>query len=209
MHARIILIFPILLMPLFVFASPITIPEDQHAVEVIEDVAMPQEFFGTLNGFPHTYSFETEEEVSFTAHVYEHTSDAVEDTTLLLVKEEKRGVTEIGRTQGNNDGWSEVHDAVFAESFKKGGVIETTLAPGRYRLEVSSPNNDSRYRLVLAETDVSYGYWSALSTLVAVKSHFGSSLMTVFISPLVYVPLLVTLVFGGLYVWYVRKNRII
>ena len=206
MSIRIVSILLCLFMPAMLFASVITAPADQHSVHTIKEPAEAQEFFGTLRGFPHAFELTLHEPLIFTIQVFEHATDQNRDTTLLLVKQERRGVTEIGRAEGGQATWEEAYDRVFTETFVKGGVIQQELEPGSYLLEVSSPNNDSRYRLVLADDAVGYGYFEALRTLFALKSHYGSPYASVLLSPLVYLPLVVLVCGCFTYLAYRRKR---
>lgn len=188
-----VIILCLVSLPFGASASIITIPSDQHSVTAIEAPQEGREFFGRLKAFPHTYSFTVDAPSPFSAHLYIHASvGAQDDAMLLLVKEERKGVTEIGRTEGKDAVWQDDYDAVLSERFKKGGSIDTTLEAGSYRLEVSSPNNDALYRLVL-NNDASAGYLTALSSLFAVKELVGAPAYTALYSPLVYVPVLLLL----------------
>lgn len=203
--AIIILSLCLVSLPFGASASVITAPADQHSVMHVERPQTGQEFFGKLTAFPHTYSFSLHETTRFAAHVYMYASGgAKNDATMLLVKEERKGVSEIGRTDGKDAQWQETRDAILSMDFNDGGSIDTTLEAGSYRLEVSSPDNDALYRLVLND-GASASYFSALSTLFAVNTLVGAPAYTAFSSPLVYVPLLVLLA-GGI-AWHMKRRR--
>lgn len=203
------LIFVLLLLPFLAIASGpvISAPEKASEVLSIEQIELPQEYFGKLKGFPHTYEFVVGQTFPFKASVFVHDSPSqATDASLIVIKEERRGVSEIGRTKGKNEGWGQEYDSILVESFKNGGYIESDLQPGVYRLEVSSPNNDAAYRLVIGTEKVSRGYFENIGVLFEVKSLLGSSKLSTVRSPLVYWPLMVAVILAGLYIHMYRKK---
>jgi hypothetical protein len=167
-----------------------------------------RDFFGVLGGFPHTYSFVVSEPTAFTSSVLvRDTSLQKNDVSLIVVKQERRGVTEVGRTKVQEASWEQVTDAMLVEKFRQGGTIEAELEQGSYILEVSAPNNDGQYRLLLGDGDAKRGYIDSVRTLFLVKKLFGSPVYTVLFSPLLYIPMLLVLLLGALFVFgkYIKK----
>ena len=205
MHkAILLLLFPLMA---FAYSSVIAKPENAASVLPLYDVSAPQEFFGVLSDHPHTFEFAVQEASDFKAVVLVHDAAyQVNDASIILVKEERRGVSEIGRTKGKNEQWETIKDTLLVESFRRGGEIASVLEPGVYRLEVSSPNNDAQYRLVLGTEAVSRGYAENVRALFEVKQLYGSSRWSVFLSPLLYIPLLVLLLCAIAFLVY-RKLR--
>lgn len=200
----ILFLFPIIA---WAYVSPIVAPKDGHEVIALSDVQVSRVLFGVLNSFPHTYEFTVNEPSAFKAVIAVHdTEGQANDASIILVKEERRGVSEIGRTQGKKENWQISHDRVLVESFRTGGTIESQLQSGTYVLEVSSPNNDAAYQLTLGVEDQHNGYFSSVRTLFAVKHLFGSSYFTALLSPLLYVPFAV-LCLCGLILLYWRRTR--
>jgi hypothetical protein len=137
------------------YTSVIAEPQNQAVVLPIKDPEHSQEFFGVLTDFPHTFSFEVKEPGTFKAEVFVNDADGQKnDASIIIVKEERRGVSEIGRTVITQQSWFSTYDKMFAESFRTGGALTGELQKGRYKLEVSAPNNDALYRLVLGCTCV-------------------------------------------------------
>ena len=191
----------------FAYNSVVAKPENAASVLPLYDVSAPQEFFGVLNDHPHTFEFAVQEAIDFKAAVLvRDTQSQMNDASIILVKEERRGVSEIGRTKGKNEEWQTVKDPILVETFRKGGEITALLEGGVYRLEVSSPNNDAQYRLVLGTGAVSRGYAENVRALFEVKQVYGSSLWSTLLSPLLYVPLLLVLLCACAFLVY-RKLR--
>ncbi len=190
------------------YASVVVKPADATVVLPIRDAAVPQEFFGVLRDHPHTFQFAVDDAVPFTASVFVLDDPAqMHNASIILVKEEQRGVQEIGRTKGIKEPWELVADVMLAESFRKGGTLAATLEPGMYRLEVSSPNNDARYRLVLGHEPVTRSYFENLAVLFEVRALFGASQWGSILSPLVYVPLLMLSIVLSLWGAYRYRKR--
>ncbi len=208
---RTLLFCAVLLMPLCVFAytSVITKPKDQQTIVPIENELQAQEFFGRLDAFPHTYEFEVSTPYQFKA-VVSVPDIAIQknDVSIIIVKRERRGVSEIQRTRITEQLWNTIKDRMLVESFRNGGALEANLEPGVYTLEVSSPNNEGKYRLVLGTEKIKRGYFANLRTLFEVKAFLDNSKFSTILSPLLYIPLLFLLVVASFFVYRRRKNKI-
>jgi hypothetical protein len=211
MTKRTLLVLLLLTVPLVSFAaSVIAKPENPTIVLPLQGPGVPQEFFGQLSGFPHTFEFVVSEKMPFKAEVFARDAEEQKnDVSIIAIKEERRGVSEVGRTNAKAESWEVQKDTVLAEAFRRGGALESELEPGVYRLEVSAPNNDGAYRLVLGTSPIKRGYFANVGALFAVKQAYGSSLFSVFLSPLIYVPFLIILLSVLAFVGYrfVRKYR--
>jgi hypothetical protein len=201
MFGRLMLLF---LFPLCAAAAVVT-PSSVGDVQTISEPGKPQEYFGALSGFPHTFEFSVGDTQPFSASVYVYdTSDATPRAVLLLTKKEKRGVSEVGRTKGKGEAWETVDDAWLRLPLRDGGTLTSDLQTGTYLMEISSPDNDARYRVVIN----GYGggwYGTRLATLFSVYSLYDIPFYRAVLSPLVYLPLLLIAAIGA-FVWYRRKR---
>jgi hypothetical protein len=198
--------------PLLVYGyeSVVKVPQDQRSVFVIKNVKNSQEFFGHLSSFPHTYEFEVTEDTPFKSVIQiPDEGFRQNDVSIIIVKTERRGVSEIGRSNPKTVSWERVRHRMYAESFKDGGSLEGTLTPGRYLLEVSSPNNDALYRLIWGTDAISYGYLGNIRALIEVKAFLGHSRFGAILSPLVYVPLVLVLGVVGFFYYRKRKQKLV
>lgn len=201
MFARILLLF---LLPLYA-AAAVVVPTTVDDVQMITDPSQPQEYFGALSGFPQTFEFSVGDAQPFSATVYVYSrSDAAPKAVLLLTKKERRGVSEIGRTKGKAETWGNEEDRWLALPFRNGGKLQADLPTGTYRMEVSSPDNDAFYRVVIND----YGggwYGTRLHTLFSVYHLYSIPFYRVILSPLVYLPLLLCAA-ACAFLWYRRKK---
>lgn len=207
------LIVTILLLPLLAFAytSVIANPINDKIVLPISDPVVPQEFFGKLEGFPHTFQFRVDQTMTLAAYIGVPDNEVQKnDISIIVIQEERRGVSEIGRTRVKEESWPSTRDSMLAETFRNGGQISAPLEQGVYRLEVSSPDNIGIYRLELGTEDKSRGYLENVRVLFEVKKLLGSSVFTIFLSPLIYVPLLLIFaaVLVGMYLYTRKKQKV-
>lgn len=207
---RTLLFCAVLAVPLcaFAYTSVITKPKDQQTIVPIENGLQAQEFFGRLDAFPHTYEFEVGTPYQFKA-VVSVPDIAIQknDVSIIIVKRERRGVSEIQRTRITEQLWHTIKDRMLVESFRNGGALEANLEPGVYTLEVSSPNNEGKYRLVLGTEKIKRGYFANLRTLFEVKEFLDNSKFSAVLSPLLYIPLLFLLVVTTFFIYRRRKNK--
>lgn len=197
------------LAPSFIFAytSPIVRPVDQSEVLKLSNPEVSQEFFGKLEGFPHTFEFTIAEKLPFKAVVsVPDESTQKNDISIILVKNQRRGVAEIERTRINDQSWDVVYNSMLAESFKNGGFLEGSLEPGTYKLEVSSPDNEGIFHLVWGTTEVKRGYFAKLRVLFEVKRILEHSQFGALLSPLMYLPLLAVCIVS--FVFYKKRKKI-
>lgn len=152
--------------------------------------------YGTLSGFPHTFIFTAIEETPFSMQVSMLGKEEFRDVSLILVKEEKRGVSEVGRLEGKKSEWIQDYNFARAVTFAEGSELTYVLEPGTYKFEVSSPENNRGYRLVLGEGDS-----SVFKELSMTREAFGISPLSLVFSPYVFIFLL-----AGLFIGY-RKYK--
>ncbi len=191
------------------YTSVIAKPADQTVVLPLTSVQTPQELFGRLDGFPHTFEFTISEKFLFKATIsVPDTAVQKNDISVIVVKKERRGVIETGRTLIKNQSWETSKDRMLVESFRLGGALEYTLEPGIYTLEMSSPNNEGKYRLELGTEKIHRGYFANLRVLFEVKVFLGNSKWSTILSPLVYVPLLIIAI-GGFILHRKRKQKLL
>ncbi len=175
----------------------------------IAEVAKSQDFFGRLDDYPHTYEFEVKESLPFKAQVFAQDSlEQKNDIGLIIVKAERRGVSEIGRTDAKTATWESKRSMFYAERFKDGGKLEGTLEPGWYKLEVSAPNNDGVYRLVWGTQRVKHGFFGSVRAVFEVKAFLGHSRLGALLSPVLFVPILLIAALVGFFFYKKRKRTL-
>jgi hypothetical protein len=207
----------VLLVPFFVPALvhahvPVLVEQTSlHDVYVIDDPTLSQAFYGTQNGFPHTYEIRTKEPFLLRAEVLIPDIDhATENVTGIIIKETGRQgrVEEVARMLATDATWESFYEFWGGDSYRRGGVFEREVPAGVYRIEVSTPDNESPYVLVVGTREEwgDLGYFDIVGRIADVKVFFGKSKLRVIESPLVYIPLLIMACIGGVY-WYRRRMK--
>lgn len=195
-----------LLFPVSVWAAPATVVEQSSSfeIDVWENAVEEQDLYGTLEDFPHTFQFVADEGQRFQAELLVADSEQ-HDLSLILIKEEKRGVSEVGRVTGKDAQWAERSDRALGLSLFSSGVFERELAGGVYRLEVSAPDNTGNYRLLVGTESVGGGYIAGIRNAFVAHGHLGSGWWGAIMSPYIYLSLIVVL--GGWSLLYWKQKR--
>jgi hypothetical protein len=167
--------------------------EQQTIFEVfqIENPAVSETYYGALTGTPHTYQFTLQQPTSFAAVLATSPKHSLsDDLSLIIVKEEKRGVSEVGRVTGKDVAWNSVYEYSTALKLRESQALDVELEKGVYRLEVSTPSNQRAYKLTL-----NGGGKSSYDELFLARDIFGISIFGAVFAPRVYIPLLLLIAF--------------
>jgi len=196
----------LLLTSLLLFVSISGVSQAAFLHEPLRAVELPvlttfehETIYGVLAGFPHTFTFTTLEEVPFSMQVAMSEAEENQDVSLILVKEEKRGVSEVGRLDGKISEWILNYDIARAITWAEGSKLTYTLEPGTYKFEISSPENNRGYRLVLGAGDP-----TIYSELSMVRTVFGAGSLSMLLSPYVFGFILIPTI---LYFWYRNSKK--
>ena len=157
-------------LPLPVAAITLVEQVDIFSPDVLSAPTTDQTLYGTLQDFPHTFSFvvSTETPVRYTLA----TRSDGEPVSLLLVKEARRGVDEVVRQNGQAVNWEATRDRRLGLALQAAPALTATLQPGRYRLEVSNPLNQGQYQLAIGEGSGG-GYWASVRDTFVVHNFYG------------------------------------
>ncbi len=179
-------------------------------IVTIDDPELSQAFYGSMTGFPHTYEIT----VTKPLHLYTHIrvpdiETSINNVSGIIIKEQGRGkrVLEISRLSAKDAEWKSNFDISGGDSYREGSTFEGELEAGTYRIEVSTPDNLSKYVLMIGtREEMSIGYFERIGRLMDVKLFFEKSRFRIIESPYVYVPLLVVLMSCISIFWY-RRHR--
>ena len=201
------------LFPVSVLASVPNLVEQTAITDIdhISDPTLSQTFYGVLDGFPHTYEIRAKEPFTLYVEVLiPDTDSATENVNGIIIREtgQKGRVSEVARMLAQNASWEPVHEFWGGNNYRMGGVYGAPVEQGVYRIEVSTPDNEAPYVLVVGTREEfgAIGYFESIKRLMAVKEFFGKSKFTILGAPLVYIPLLVLIGTLGMVHWY-RTRR--
>jgi hypothetical protein len=181
-----------------------------HDITTIEDPSRSQQLYGVLDGFPHTYEINIREPLLLhTEILIPDVQNATGNVSVIIIKETgSRGrVTEVARILARDATWESFFEWWGGDRYRRGGKYDAELAPGVYRIEVSTPDNVSPYVLVIGTQEASHivRYFDLLTRVGDVKEFFGKSRWTMIGSALVYGPLLV--IIGVSLCWFLYRRR--
>lgn len=199
------LLIVLLLIPLVSLAHQPVVSEfaNYDDFQPIGDPAVSKAFYGTLQGYPHTYTLtlDTEAEL-FVQLLVPDVADIDTNVNGLVVHELPRGqveaVTQLSPTDGS---WDSFYEPFGGDSYLEGPEFKQVLPAGSYLIEISNAENVGRYVLATGELEQFDGlsYFETLKRIYEVKQFMGKSPLAMFTSPLFTVPflLLVAVLYGG------------
>jgi hypothetical protein len=185
--------------------TPRFVDAGQHETTAISDLETSQALYGILRGSPHLYTFEISSTtpVTFSLSI-PNLEQATPDVGLLLIKRTDKSVEEVARALPGDASWNVWYEWFGGDSYQLGPVLEETLDPGVYNLEVSTPLNTTKYVLSFGTVERLDLSLELYRNLIGVKHFFGKSTFAIIQSPFVYVPGLLLSTVGYLAV---RKYR--
>ena len=190
-------------MPFLVHAASfVHEPETQRSVATIDGVSLQQEVYGELKGYPHTFEFVVKESEQLSVEVAVPKKTEYKKS-LIVIKEERRGVSEVGRVSYDADNWQKDFDWRIGRKFLTQGTLDAELGEGVYRIEVSSPENLGKYKLKIG-TKRQWGYFGNFAHAWTGARFFGSTVFSVLRAPIVLGTLLVVV---GLWYWMRQHKR--
>lgn len=212
MMYRVILSIALLYIPFVSYAHvPLIVEQTSlHDIGAIVDPELSQAFYGAMNGFPHTYEIRTTEPIHLFVEVLVPDISTSKNTVSgIIIKETGQGgrVKEVARLPAKTATWESFYEPFGGDSYRRGSSFEADVEPGVYRIEVSTPDNDTKYVLVIGKREDSggVGYFEMVGRVADVKAFFDKSRMRVIESMYVYVPLLIVLTLLAVY-WYVWRR---
>lgn len=191
-----------------------TVPEPYALYELPADLPDVQRAYGDLQGDPDTYQFTISEntEVMFSLYAVDAAEENPKFSGILVRDERERGVREVVRLPAAATTWEPYRDDQTKMTYQRGPRETADLEPGTYRFEVSTPDNDGRYRLdVVGPERQRIGYFATLSDISAVQQFHGASIFSMARTGVVLLPILFVIVIVGLLLtWrYARRHKLV
>jgi hypothetical protein len=190
------------------------VAEPAQAYDVIKiegDPYVQREYLGNLADFPDMYEITSAAAFTLTAQIRQRATKEPIPFALILVKqnEDDGGVTEIVRFNQESVSWQPVKRSPLGFGLMQSEVLQQAVEPGTYRIEISTPDNQGDYMLVIGDEETSSGYFESLADINLTQKHFGYSPFRLFLSSYVYYPLgIIVILFGMFKTWQWRKKAI-
>jgi hypothetical protein len=185
----------------------------QYEVVTIENPETEQLILGELSDAPEMYEIVSENPFTLTAEIRaipNRTSNVPPQFQGIIIKQkEVRGVEEIARLNASDSTWTVVTDKATGLKYQAGPYFSEQVEAGTYRIEVSSPDNQGKYMLMVGAIADEQGYNASLSDIATVYAFYDMSKIRMFSSPYVHYPvgiLILILLLGGTYAWQ-RKQK--
>ena len=181
-----------------------------HDIVTIDEPEVSQAFYGAMQDFPHTYEIRAQEPFHLFVQVLVPDISSSKNIVSGIIIKEKAGsgrVEEVARLLAKDAAWESFFEPWGGDSYRSGGTFEKDVPAGVYRIEVSTPNNQEKYVLVVGkkETFGTIGYFETIGRISDVKVFFGKSRILIIESPLVYIPLSIILL-GVFMYWYFKRH---
>ncbi len=202
----------VVLLPISVLAAGPIVHDPQRPYEplpVDAEIEKEQLYLGELTGDPHMYEVSLTEEKEFSIKLLQLDLPTTTPFSFILVRDNgnNRGVSEIGRVRGQEVVWKSYRDSTFALRFKQGLEYSSTLSPGVYRFEISTPDNFGKYLIILGTDQPESGYFEDIGYISAVQRFFDYSALRIMLSSYVLYPIgsviIIILIMGT---WYMTRR---
>lgn len=199
------------LLPLSAFSYQAEFPpfEKYDDFVRIENPTVQRSYYATLDNFPHTYQLNIDRDTELFLQLFEPESEeSLKNQAIIIVRQENQGVKEVDRVPARKASWEEVYWFSQNESYLTGVTYTTTLPPGLYLMEVSTPDNVGQYVLRVGKDRPLrwYGYFKDVKDVFGIKGWLGKSALSGVATPLVYVPFLLILTLVWWRLRYTRSN---
>jgi hypothetical protein len=148
-----------------VYAYELIVTKVSEPYEIVPLVSFPEEqqvYLGELENFPIMYEVESDQDFTLTLQLSQVYKNGIDPTlfSLMVVRKDDRGggVTEVARMNTVFEDWFMRKERAYGMTFQDSPVIEQTVGPGTYRIEVSTPENLGKYQLTIGTEAEKLGY---------------------------------------------------
>ncbi|MBY0538125.1 hypothetical protein K2P47_01860 [Patescibacteria group bacterium] len=188
-----------------------TVPT-QYEVITIQNPETEQLILGELQDFPEMFEIVSENPFILSMEIRgvpDNSLDTAPQLNGIIIKQkEVRGVEEIARLNAIDSTWALVTDKVTGLRYQAGTFFSEEVEAGTYRIEISSPNNQGKYMLLVGTNTDDNGYFASLADTKLVYQFYGLSTLRMFSSPYVHYPLGILVLIGLIGgTWYWQRNQ--
>jgi hypothetical protein len=179
----------------------LTIPAETKQQQVVA---------GRLDDYPEMVEITSTEDFFLEVAIRAVPGTTTPDFSGIVVRVlEPRGVAEVARLRASEATWETVVDPLAALPYIEGPRFSGAVASGTYRIEVSNPDNEGQYLLVIGSADESGTYGQKWRSVAGLYEFYGQSKVGMIWSPLVYYPVgIILLLIGFVYTVYRTRSRL-
>ena len=184
----------------------------QYEVITIQNAETEQLILGELTDAPEMFEIFSETPFTLTAEIraIPNTSGATlpQLSGIIIRQKEIRGVEEVARLNASDALWTVVTDPDSGLVYQAGSYFSESVEAGTYRIEVSNPNNQGKYLLMIGNQKDELGYFASLANIKKVYAFYDLSSIRMISSPYVHYPLGILLIVCSLVgTWYYRRLK--
>jgi hypothetical protein len=191
--------------------NPILVePPQPYEVVLIEgDPYIQREYLGDLEDFPDMYEVTSEVTFDLKVQLRQRAVREPKSFALIIVRQNDSdgGVSEISRLNQPTTEWVKMSAPSLGMTFLESTRVEKELPPGTYRIEVSTPDNNGEYMLVIGDEPTRSGFFKAIGQIYTTQAHFRFTPFRMLFSSYIFYPVGIILVAYGIYrTWKYRKK---
>lgn len=178
--------------------NEITVPYENYVVTQSDIEALT--LYGELNNFPDMFelNYTATTSVSFAVDALGESEQIPLFSGIIVRDEGSAGVREISRLPAHSAEWELERDPRTKMLYQRGPVAMVEFSPGTYRIEISTPDNFGKYRVLINEGSAAPKYLAAVSEIRAIQHFHGFSWWHMLRTSHVYVPMLILVILFGL-----------
>lgn len=168
-----------------------TVPVPYEVVELLGDYQLNKTVLGELENAPEMYEIKIEATSTLAVELRAVPMAETESTFsgIIIRQKETRGIEEVARLEAREAKWNRLLDGQTGLPYLAGSFYSETVSPGTYRIEVSNPNNQGKYLLLIGTNNDEEGYFASLRAVITTYEFYGESKLKLFNSPYVHYPL--------------------
>lgn len=184
-------------------------PQVQYEVLSLgSDLAVEREYYGELMEYPVMYELVSEANFTLKARLEQPVGAQPAPLSLLVVRVLENGrVEKVVRQAAKDTVWQDRLDRILGVSWWGGEPYEAELPAGTYRIEVSSPVNEGKYRLTIGNTVRPIGYMATWKRLFAVNDFLGRGMLSLLTSYFVLAHIVAVVALGLVWRYGLPKRR--
>ena len=216
LHFLVVPLLTLFCLPSLAMAATIfNTPTEQYAVyELVDDLPTAYSAYGRLQDEPHTYQFTLSATTTIKVALFsvDETDANPLFSTILVLDQGNQGVREVKRMRAAEMEWQLYQDPRTKMLYQQADTYTLDIAPGTYRVEVSTPDNAGAYRLdVVGEGSETVGFFTEVREIRAIQVFHGYGWWNLIRTSAVQTPLLFLVVAIGMYLsWrYARRRKLI
>lgn len=191
------------------FAQQLRLTE---GTETSIDAEVYRAYYGKLTGEPHQYTFSTDVETPIkVVLVVPDVPDAKTNISATLV-DATDSAKFFSAADGTQVEWQRFFDTAGRDSYLAGPMLDATLPPGEYRIQVSNPGDDAQYALIVSNGEKApFSIFETIrryATVPTIKSDFfDKPAYQAYLTPLLLWPIFGTLIFLALIIFAILIYR--